>query len=568
VLALLVGVLVGHASVGFREAIHLVQGLFYGFTDESMLPKVFALPWWQILLAPAAGGLAVGLFLRWAMPGGRAQAVPEVIEAAALRNGRMSLRAGLYTAGLSAWSLGCGGSAGREGPVVHLGASLAAWCAEKLRMSPTLSRTVLGCGIAAAIAASFNAPIAGVFFALEVVIGHYALSAFAPIVLASVAGAMVGRAYFGASPAFALVPFATVSPWELPAFLLLGVLAAAVAAIFMWSIVFAGEVVARVPMPDWLKPAAGGLAVGALAVNFPHVLGVGYGATDAALKGELALWFMIWLVFLKTFATAITLGCRFGGGVFSPALFLGAMTGGAFGIVAHAIVPDSATSQNAWALVGMSAVAAPVLGAPISTVLMVFELTGDYQMTIASLIATATATLLVQQTLGRSFFHWQLARRGLDLRGGRARHLLHALTVGDAMQRTVPTLPADASIGIVKRRLMREPEATFAVVDGEGRLIGTLSFAELAEVAFDASVDLVVNAADAARPRAVVATPGERLERALELMEAHGEHHLPVVDDAAVRRVVGMLEKAEVLRVLNRALIEAQAEEHDEGRRR
>ena len=564
VLAVLVGVAIGHAAVLFRLAIGAVQRLAFGFADEAMLPQVFGLEWWHILLAPAVGGLALGLFLRWAMPGGRAQAVPEVIEAVALRNAGMDLKAGLFAAGVSAWSLGVGGSAGREGPVVHLGATLAAWVAERLKMSPALSRTLLGCGVAAAIASSFNAPIAGMFFALEVVLGHYALSAFAPVVIASVAGAMIGRAYFGASAAFAVPLVAIVSPLELPAFALLGVVAAGVAMVFMWSITFATDTVDSLPVPDWLKPAAGGLAIGALAVHFPQILGVGYAATDAALRAELGLAFMVWLVFLKTSAAAITLGCRFGGGVFSPALFLGAMTGGAFGIVAAWLVPETAASHGAYALVGMAAVSAPVLGAPISTILMVFELTSDYQMTIASMIAATTATVIVQQAVGRSFFHLQLQRRGLDLRGGRARHILTQLRVRDAMSRDVETVPASATIGEIKRRLMVHPDSTFAVVGEADRLIGTVSFVELSEVAFEPSVDLLLNAADAARMPAVVVTPEDRLERVLEQMEFQGEEHVPVVADRTSDRVAGLLHRTEVLRVLNRALFEAHAEEHDE----
>ena len=278
---------------------------------------------------------------------------------------------------VSAASLGVGASAGREGPMVHLGASLASALAHRLELSPNLSRTILGCGVAAAVAASFKAPIAGVFFALEVVIGHYALSTFAPVVVASVAGTVISHIHLGELPAFILPAYEIVSAWEFPAFFLLGGVSAVIAMIFMWSIIVADDVVERVPVPGWLKPAAGGLVVGAVAIAFPQILGVGYGATDAALKELIPLTLLIALIALKVVMTAVSLGCRFGGGVFSPPLFIGAMTGGAFGIIATGVFPELAAHHGAYAMVGMSAVAAAVLGAPISTILIVFELTGD-----------------------------------------------------------------------------------------------------------------------------------------------------------------------------------------------
>ena len=424
VVAALVGVLVAYAAIAFRLSIGGVQWLSYGVFAERLIGRVAELPIWQVLLVPTAGGLLVGLFLHFVMPGGRAMGVANVIEAMALRNGHMRLRDGLAAALVNVVSLGVGASAGREGPMVHLGASIAGGITRRLGLSPHLARTLLGCGVAASVAASFNAPIAGVFFALEVIIGHYALSAFAPVVIASVAATVFCRAHLGEQPAFLLPQFGVNSLWEFPAFMVLGAVCAAIAIIFMWSIFYAERVVDSLPVPHWLKPAAGGLAVGAIAVEFPHVLGVGYEATDSALNELYPLWLLLFLIPLKTAATAISLGCQFGGGIFSPSLSIGAMTGGAFGIIAASVFPDLAASHGAYAIVGMSALAAATLGAPISTILIVFELTGDYQITVGVMVATSIATMIVQQVQGRSFFHWQLENRGLNLRGGRARHLL------------------------------------------------------------------------------------------------------------------------------------------------
>ena len=225
VLAVAVGALAGGAAIAFRHLIDMVQELGYGLGSDSgaldFMTLVSRLPWWQVLLVPALGGLFVGLFVQFFMPNRRPQGVADVMEANALRGGRMSMNTGLKAAVVSAVSLGCGASVGREGPVVHLGASLGSWVSKRLHLGRSPSRTLLGCGVAAAIAASFNAPIAGAFFALEVVVGHYALTAFAPVVIASVTGTIISRMYYGDFPAFILPALRTITSfWEFPAFAL------------------------------------------------------------------------------------------------------------------------------------------------------------------------------------------------------------------------------------------------------------------------------------------------------------------------------------------------------------
>ncbi|MFP6771711.1 MAG: chloride channel protein [Alphaproteobacteria bacterium] len=564
IVAVVVGILVAYAAIGFRLSISSVQWLTYGEFAERLVTRVGELPVWQVLLVPTAGGLVVGLFLQYVMPGGRAMGVAYVIEAMALRNGRMRLRDGMAAAFVSIISLGVGASAGREGPMVHLGASIAGGITSRLGLSPHLARTLLGCGVAASVAASFNAPIAGVFFALEVIIGHYALSAFAPVVIASVAGTVICRAHLGEQPAFLLPQFGINSLWEFPAFLVLGAICAAIAIIFMWSIFYAERVVDSLKVPDWLKPAAGGLAVGAIAVEFPQVLGVGYEATDNALNELVPLWLLLLLIPLKTAATAITLGCRFGGGVFSPSLCLGAMTGGAFGIIAASVFPDLAASHGAYAIVGMSALAAATLGAPISTILIVFELTGDYEITIAVMVATSVATVIVQGVLGRSFFHWQLENRGLNLRGGRARHLLQSLTVRDVLATDFETISEGTSIAEIKSMFTRLTHGTFVVVDDGDQLVGTISFGDLKHIGFDTTLDSLINARDVAHSQAPAPLLGDSLEEVLAVMDVSGEEHLAVIAANDDRRVLGVVHHREVLQAYSKALLQAQAEEHDD----
>ncbi len=348
--------------------------------------------------------------------------------------------------------------------------------------------------------------------------------------------------------------------------MVLGAVCAAIAIIFMWSIFYAERVVDSLPVPHWLKPAAGGLAVGAIAVEFPHVLGVGYEATDSALNELYPLWLLLFLIPLKTAATAISLGCQFGGGIFSPSLSIGAMTGGAFGIIAASVFPDLAASHGAYAIVGMSALAAATLGAPISTILIVFELTGDYQITVGVMVATSIATMIVQQVQGRSFFHWQLENRGLNLRGGRARHLLQTLTVRDVLAKDFDKISERTLFTEIKAMFGRLPHGTFVVVDGDDKLVGTISFADLKHIAFDSSLDPLINARDVAHTQAPALQIDDTLEEVLAVMDVSGEEHLAVIVSADDRGVLGIVHQGDVLRAYNRALLQAQAEEHDDVR--
>ncbi len=566
VLALVIGVAAGLAETVFRTAIALVQELGYGFSSEKVASLAAELPWWQLLLVPTVGGLLIGCFIHFFMPDRRPQGVAQVIESSALHGGRMSLTLGIKAALVSAASIGVGASVGREGPIVHLGASLGAWVSKRLHLGRSLSRTLLGCGVAAAVAASFNAPIAGTFFALEVVVGHYAISAFAPIVIASVAGTIVSRIQYGDFPAFILPDTWTiVSFWEFPAFALLGVVSALAAVLFMRSVMFTEDVVERIGIPPWAQPAAGGLVVGVIALGFPQVLGVGYEATDAALSARYELWLLIALVVTKTAATAVSLGCRFGGGVFSPSLFIGAMVGGAFGIIATSAFPELSSGHGAYTMIGMGAVAGAVLGAPISTILMIFELTNDYTLTIGVMVATAVASIITHQTFGRSFFAWQLERRGVVIKGGQELGLLRSIKVGSVLDGTYETVNPETDLQTVRERLQEAPWGELFVIDEKGALVGTITFSDLHEAAFDTCHDAEWTAINVAREHPVVLKRDDDLETAVKVYGSTGEVHVPIVEDGISMIMCGVAHEHEVMLAYHRALDQARAEERGEA---
>ncbi|KPU84348.1 voltage-gated chloride channel [Marinosulfonomonas sp. PRT-SC04] len=439
-IALAIGIASGYAALGFRKGISAIQGWLYGAEDLHMLHS-FAetLHWYWVLLIPIAGGLVVGLILNHFTDDGVVRSVADVIEGSALHEGRVEQKEGLASAFASMITLASGGSSGREGPVVHLAAVISSWVSNRINASGITGRDLLGCAVAAAVSASFNAPIAGALFALEVVLRHFAVHAFAPIVIASVAGTVISRTHLGNVTEFTLPVEGGLAFYvELPAFVILGLICGVVAVFLMKSVFWADDlgtyVQKKTHMPRWLRPAVAGAMLGALAIGFPHIIGVGYETTSRALTGNLLLYQAMVFAVLKVISVSITMAGRMGGGIFSPSLMVGALTGLSFGIIATAILPNVSGSETIYALAGMGAVAAAVLGAPISTTLIVFELTGDWQTGLAVMVAVSLSTALASRMVDRSFFLTLLERRNVHLAAGPQAYLLSMCRVATTMR--------------------------------------------------------------------------------------------------------------------------------------
>ncbi len=430
-LAILAGVAGSVVAIIFRESIGLVQWFWTGTRSEVFLEQLSQLPWWTVIAAPTIGGLVAGfIILAWG-PTERPGGVADVIEERAQSSEKLTFRNASISTLISLITLGSGGSAGREGPVVYYAAAVAKSLFGFFELPPSARRYMLACGVAAAISASFNAPIAAVLFAHEVILGHFAMAAFVPLVISAAVAAIIARFWFGDAIIFSLPEFELASMLEMPAFALLGITCAIVAILFQSSLIGAEWMNRRANLPTVIRPMFGGFLVGLIALFFPQVLGVGYEATSAALSNRLDLWLLISLIIAKTIATAITISSRMGGGVFSPSLYLGAMTGGAFGMIAAQVFPDLASSSAVYATIGMGAVAAAVLGAPVSTAVMIFEMTGSFSISISVLLAVSISTGLSQAAMGRSYFFWQLYTRGIMLEKGPHTHLAKQIYVRD-----------------------------------------------------------------------------------------------------------------------------------------
>ncbi|MEM9050101.1 MAG: chloride channel protein [Pseudomonadota bacterium] len=515
--ALAVGIAAGYAALGFRLGIAFLQQTFYGADDRMLASRLSSLNDALVIGIPILGGLAVGLLMWRFTKDGRVRSVAHVIEGAALYDGRVEKRAGLVSALASLITLSTGGSTGREGPVVHLAAVISSWMANRIRADGLTGRDLLGCAVAAAVSASFNAPIAGAIFAHEVVLRHFAIHALAPITIAAVAGTVISRLHLGDAPEFNLPVHDLAFYVELPAFLLLGLICGLVAVAFIKGIFLAEDagdrVQRRLRLPGWARPALTGGMLGLLATQFPHIIGVGYETTYRALSGDLLLGTAVLFALIKGIAVAITLAGRMGGGVFSPALMLGALTGFAFGSIATGVAPGVSGAVTLYALAGTGAVAAAVLGAPISTTLIIFELTGDWQTGIAVMLSVSTATAISSRVVEGSFFLAQLERARKHLLTGPA----------DYLPSTLPVRP-------LMRPISSEAEAaTLRALIGRGQHLG-----ETATLAV-----------------------------ALPMFRAGAQPVLPVTRAAAKGpEPVGALHESDALRCYSRALAAAAREEH------
>ncbi|WP_440959279.1 chloride channel protein [Oceanicaulis sp. LC35] len=441
-LALVVGVVAGYAAIGLRLAIQSVQLIAFGEFSERLASTASTLPAIMVILAPVAGGcvvsllLYVGLKTKW-LPEIRAEGVADVMEARAAQGGKMALMPSVWSALVHAVSIGAGGSTGREGPSVNLGAALASFISQPLNLPARGARIMLACGASAAVAASFNAPVAGALFAFEVVLGHYALRSIGPVAAASVIGAILSRIHFGATPAFSVPEVPPASLADFIAIIPLGLVSAALAiACVMLAFNVPRHLATRaqaLSIPLWILPPFGGLLIGGLGLLAPEVLGVGYEATSIALAGGYAIATLAALIVLKLAAIVATMAFRFGGGIFAPSLYLGAMLGALYGaLIAPILGPDSAGSAY-FAVIGMGAVGGAVLGAPLSTTLIVFELTASYEASIALLVCVSLASVITTSITKGSFFHKQVERHGFDLTQGDARVILQTIRARDIM---------------------------------------------------------------------------------------------------------------------------------------
>jgi CIC family chloride channel protein len=545
-LAAVTGGLVGLATLGLIKLVLLVQWLGYGSASEIRFASIAAAqPAWQVVLVPAIGGLLVGLLMQW-LPGKRYHGIADVMEACALNSARMPARSGLSAALAASVSLGVGAPLGREGPAVHIGASISAWLAEWLGLDRKQSLALLGCGAAAAVTVSFNAPIAGVIFALEVIVGYYTLRVFAPVVIAAMMAVVVRDSFLSSEPLFALPDYALSSLWELPLFALLGACGAGAVRALIGVVAGSEKLWGSLHIPRWLQPAVAGFIIGLVAVQLPMILSIGIEGTLLALKGQLAATLLVSLLVFKVLTVGLAIGSGFAGGVFSPAVFIGTMLGGSFWLLLSlAGLPVAA--QGVYGVVGMAAMASAMLGAPISTVLIVFELTRSYEVTLGVMTAAAFASTFMQFGQHGSFFRWQLGRRNVNLSAGRDISLLMTHRVQHLITQRYTRTHSQCTVGELESTMGMERQQLAMVIDADETFHGSISLSELVSHAIETGLDSPVMAA--AQPADFSITAMTNIVTALQSMAEQQADYIPVVDNSvpATPRLLGVVLKNDLL---------------------
>jgi len=555
-MAVVVGAGAGLASVAFRWLITTATQIFTGTTDYSATQGHPAHPWlpWAgglfVVLAPVVGGLLYGPLVQRFAPEARGHGVPEVMYAVSQHGGRIKGRVAVVKGLASAICIGSGGSVGREGPIVQIGSALGSWLAGVFRMPESRLKALVACGAAGGIAATFNAPIAGVFFALELLLADFAAGYFGAVALSAVTASIIGRAILGNDPFLDLPAFTITSAAEYPLFILLGLLAA-VTGIGFTRILYKIEDLCDWAWrgPAWLRPAAGGLLLGLLLLVLPQMYGVGYPVLQAGVAGTYTIGFLVVLLVGKMIATSLTIGIGGSGGVFAPSLFIGAMLGAAFGEIAGLLNPDLQGQVGAFALVGMGAVFAGAARAPITAVIIMFELTGQYSIILPLMLAIVVATGVSKVLSPDTIYTLKLRRRGVDLNRHPGTEALRSTLVSAVMDTSVRSLPEDLTVAEGARRLLASGHPALPVIDASGRLGGIVTVHILAEVlSNDEDKDRIRLSAVAEMPATV--RPAASLESALDaVLESSASAGVPVADADGLLH--GWLSQESVLRILS-----------------
>jgi CIC family chloride channel protein len=553
----IVGGAVGYGAIGFRGLIGVVAqsgwGLLAGLEGRDLFEMALAAPLWVKVLMPAAGGLIVGLIISFVSQEAKGHGVPEVIEAVALRDGRMSSRMVLGDALASATCIGTGGSVGVHGPIVLIGSAIGSVIGRVAKITGGRLRTLVACGAAGGIAATFNAPMAGALFSLEIILSEFAALEFIPIVVSSVIATALSRHYLGNFPAFEVPPYDLLHFSEFFLYLILGVFAGLVAYSFIRLLYSVGDLFDRFKLPNFTKPALGGAVVGCIGIFFPEIFGVGYESVTKVLRGETVGTILIWLLAAKILATSFTLGSGGSGGIFAPALFMGAVLGGAFGQFAHILFPETTALSGAYALVAMGAVFAGTTRAPITAMLIIFEMTANYRI-ILPLMFACTISLVISALLSReSIYTLKLVRRGVNIYGGKELNVLRGLKVSQVMLPVIEQVSPSASLTEVVSRMMGGSHSHLYVVGKENRILGHISLENLRPILndYDTLGDVVI-ASDLMDSSMPVVSPEESLDMVMQLFGKFNLNEIPVVDEG---QLVGTVCGSDVIETYNREVL-------------
>jgi CIC family chloride channel protein len=514
--AIIIGLLAGFAAIGIRFLIHEISYLcFQG--EGNLLQNIINTPWYWILIIPTVGGLIVGPIIYFLAPEAKGHGVPEVMQSILLKGGNIRPRVAIIKAIASSITIGTGGSVGREGPIIQIGSSLGSMVGQFLRVPSKRMKTLVGCGAAAGIAAAFNAPIAGALFAVEIILMDFAIAQFSPIVIASVIATVVSHTFEGKFAAFIVPSYELVSFDN------------------------------KLKFPEYLKPALGGIQVGLIALIFPHIMGVGYDTINDALYGNMFWYLALALVFIKILATSITLGSGGSGGIFAPSLFMGAMLGFFFGHGVHTLFPEVTATPGAYALVAMGGLVAGTTRAPITAIIIVFELTNDYSIILPLMVTCIISTILSAKLSRESIYTLKLLLRNIGIKEGMEVNIMESLYVKDIFRKDVESIKDSENFNQIVNKVLKGKSTEFPVIDKEENVKGIISIYDIKAFFLEKEElkDLLI-ASDIANTNFESLQTETSCQVALDKMSRYDLQGLPVVNSDNGKKLIGYIWRKDI----------------------
>lgn len=555
IIASFIGIIGGIGAVGFRTLIETIQNFTIG-DHVNILQAVTEMPWYRRLLLPVAGGFIVGPLVYYFGRETKGHGVPEVMEAVALRGGKIRPRVMFLKAFVSAITISTGGSVGREGPIVQIGSSVGSAFGQWLGVSQDKLKILVACGAAAGIAATFNAPIAGVMFSVEIILGNYAIATLVPLIMSSVMATIIGRWYFGDIPAFEIPTYGLASGWEIFPYIILGIMTGVLAVGFVKLLYGLEDLADKMPIKGWIKTPLILFLVGLMVLQFPQVYGVGYDTITQVLKGETVWYLLLMLLPIKMLATSVTLAAGGSGGVFAPSLFLGAVFGGLFGSVMQFFFPDLVVSSGAYAVVGMSAMVAGTTHAPITAFLIIFELTGDYKLILPIMICAILSTFVASLLKKESIYTMKLTRRGVDLSKTAEVSIMQTTKVKDVMDANVIPLNENTGFNDILEKVIHANELCYYVIDDNGRFKGSFNVHDVKEILSEQSLAGLVVAKDlipiSVNPSIEIDAD---LAQCLKKFSLYDAEEMAVVDNESSGRFIGRIGRKDIMNLYNREIL-------------
>ncbi|MFY1112529.1 MAG: chloride channel protein [Methanosarcinaceae archaeon] len=546
--AIVIGILTG-LVIGLYDRALRYSSIFFGILEDLPTHDYTN---YGIILVPAVGGLIVGLISHFMIK--QHYGVEGLIETVTLRGAKIKPLYAFLEVFTSIITIGSGGSLGKEAPGILAGSGIGALVGRLAKSSERQLRILLGCGASGGIAAAFNAPLAGVVFVVEVIYGELETKTFIPIVISSVFATLISSTVFGIKP-IQISHYELVNPYqELILYLVLGLLAGIVATVLIRTLYFTKEIFGKMPLHPAFKPAFGGLGVGIIGFFYPEVFGLGYSVITAALENQFTLDLLLILLVLKILAFSLTMGSGGSGGSIVPSLFSGAMLGGAFGTAANMLFPGIPAEPGAYALVGMAAVFAGTARAPLTAILILFEITRDYNMILPLMFACVLSNVMSNALHPESIFTEELRKKGFKIRKGREIDIMVSMLVKDAMVKHVQTVSEDKNVGTLIALMQASRHAGFPVLDSRGKLAGIVTLSDLrSKVEYG---ELEKKIGDISSREVEVAYPDETLDVVLKRLAVREIGRLPVVDREDKSKLIGLITRSDVVNSYNKKVVE------------